>query len=617
MRLRVTFALSLAVAACCAALALAPHVSRAQSLKRVSLLLFNGKVFTGDARGAVAEAVAIEGDRIVAVGTTREMESRYVAERGIDLHGRLLTAGFNDAHLHFLNGGLALFRVDLNGARTLAEAKRRVAEKARELPEGAWLLGRGWDHTLWGGQWPTKQALDEAAPRNPVFVQRVDGHTSWANSLALSKAGITRETRSPEGGEIVRDERGEPTGILKETAGGLVARVVPAPTRGEKLRAIERALAEARRYGITSVSDSISGYETLALYRELLAQGKLTVRIAEWLDFNDSMETLKRERDEFNSLKVDPLRLRISAVKGYVDGTLGSRTAAMLAPFDDDPHNSGIPRMTAEELNTKVVALDAAGFQVTLHAIGDKANRMALDAYELARKTNAHAASNAKPSESEKKTEAEKQVTGGPTSVFTTYDGDVIRKGEFTFSIAYANYDRETMRHRVEHAQVVAPSDFARFRDLGVIASMQPSHAISDKRWAQARLGEYRVLGAYSWHTMMSYGVHVPFGTDWPIEPINPYIGLYAAVTRQSTDGEPLGGWWPEERISIEDAIRNYTAEGAYASFEEGDKGRIAAGMLADLVVHSKDLLSIAPGEILKTEADITIFDGKVVYERK
>src|SRR5215213_11924535 len=248
MRLRVTFALSLAAAACLAAGVLAPRGSSAQARARVSLVLVNGKVFTGDARGSLAQAVAVGGGRVVAVGTTREIDARYAAARRVDLKGRLVTAGFNDAHLHFVNGGLALFRVDLNGAATLEEAKRRVAAKARELPEGAWILGRGWDHTLWGGQWPTKGALDEAAPRNPVFVQRVDGHTSWANSLALSKAGVTRETRDPEGGEVVRDSRGEPTGILKETAGALVARVIPAPAREEKLRAIERALEEARRY---------------------------------------------------------------------------------------------------------------------------------------------------------------------------------------------------------------------------------------------------------------------------------------------------------------------------------------------------------------------------------
>jgi len=295
----------------------------------------------------------------------------------------------------------------------------------------------------------------------------------------------------------------------------------------------------------------------------------------------------------------------------------------MLAPFEDDPHNSGIPRMTAEELNSKVLALDAAGFQITLHAIGDKANRMALDAYELALKTNGRPsaetkkAGDGKRDKDAKHGKGETKAAGGPASVFTTYDGNTLRKGEFTFSVAYANFDADAPRHRVEHAQVVAPTDFARFRDLGVIASMQPSHAISDKRWAQARLGEYRVLGAYSWHTFMSHGVHVPFGTDWPIEPISPYLGLYAAVTRQSTQGDPAGGWWPEERISMEDAIRNYTAEGAYATFEEKEKGLIAAGMLADLVVHSKDLLTIAPAEILNAQPDMTVFDGRVVYERK
>jgi predicted amidohydrolase YtcJ len=616
MRPRVTFALSLAAAACFVAAALATRGSYAQSRTRVGLVLVDGKVFTGDARGPLAQAVAVGGNRIVAVGTTREIDARYAAARRVDLRGRLVTAGFNDAHLHFVNGGLALFRVDLNGAATLEEAKRRVAAKARELPEGAWILGRGWDHTLWGGQWPTKEALDEAAPRNPVFVQRVDGHTSWANSPALSKAGVSRDTKDPDGGEIVRDSRGEPTGILKETAGALVARVVPAPAREEKLRAIERALEEARRYGITSVSDSISGYDSLALYQELLIRDRLTVRVSEWLRFQDSVETLKRQRAEFDALKIDPARIRVDAVKGYVDGTLGSRTAAMLAPFDDDPHNSGIPRMTAEELNAKVSALDADGFQITLHAIGDRANRMALDAFAKACRTSRERLQ-ARKEALLKYTEAARSSLS-PDEIKAL--GESLRRTEESLrhtESAPVESCGDGRRHRVEHAQVVSPSDFARFRHLGVIASMQPSHAISDKRWAQARLGEYRVLGAYSWHTFMSHGVHVPFGTDWPIEPISPYLGLYAAVTRQSTEGDPAGGWWPEERISIEDAIRNYTAEGAFATFEEKTKGVIAAGMLADLVVHSKDLLTIPPSEILNTQPDMTVFDGRVVYERK
>ena len=577
--------------------AVAPAQTAPQK-RRVSLVLTNGKIFTADARGTIAEAVAVEGERIVAVGTNAEMTRNYSAARVIDLKGRLVTPGFNDAHLHFLNGGLSLLRVELVGSRSLAEAKQRIAAKVRELPAGAWILGRGWDHTLWGGEWPTRGDLDEVAPNNPVFVQRVDGHVSWANTLALKNANVTRETRAPEGGEILRDAAGEPTGILKETAAPLVGRVVPVPSREQKLQAIERALAEARRYGITSVQDSVSGYDTLALYRELLAAGRLTVRVSEWLDFNEPVEVLKRQRDEFAALKVDPLRIRIAALKGYVDGTLGSRTAAMLAPFADDPHNSGIPRRPPEELTRMIVERDAAGFQIALHAIGDRANRMALDGFEAAR-TRAGAVSK-KPF---RDLLVQSQVLSGRMTA---------KEGEAVISSTPAD---PPPRHRIEHAQVVAPSDFARFRDLGVIASMQPSHAISDKRWAEDRLGEYRVQGAYAWHKMRAFGVHVPFGTDWPVEPVNPYLGLYAAVTRQSTEGEPAGGWWPQERLTIADAIRCYTVESAYATLEETQKGQLAPGMLADMTVHSRDLLTIKPEEILQTEAVMTILGGRVVYE--
>jgi predicted amidohydrolase YtcJ len=581
MLLRTRLALILLLlAAVCASAVLVPAGAQGRRRRSVSLVLTNGKVFTADARGTLAEAVAVEGNRIVAVGTSREIAARYTGARTIDLKGRLVTPGFNDAHIHFLGGGLSLLRVNLIGARTLAEAKARVAARVRELPAGAWVTGRGWDHTLWGGAWPTKKDLDEVAPNNPVILQRVDGHVSWANTLALQKGSVTRETPDPQGGEILHDTQGEPTGILKETAGGLVTRVVPAATREEQMEALTRALAEARRYGLTSVqANDVPSFEATPLYRELLGQGKLTVRVAEWQQFERTVEELKRERAEFESHKDDPLRLRMTALKGYVDGTLGSRTSAMLAPFADDPHNSGIPRMPPEQLTKMIVERHRAGFQIALHCIGDRANRMALDGFFAAQRPDLGFS-----------------ISGTPSAEFLR---------------------RLNPRHRIEHAQVVAPSDFARFRELGVIASMQPAHAISDKRWAQDRLGEYRVLGAYSWHTMMSHGVHVPFGTDWPVEPINPYLGLYAAVTRQSTEGDPAGGWWPEERLSIEDAIRNYTAESAYASFEEREKGQVVKGMLADLVVHSRDLLAIAPSEILQTEADITVFDGRVVYERK
>lgn len=587
-------------------LCLTPARQRAASVggngaaqRSVSLVLFGGQVFTADARGTVAEAVAVDGGRIVAVGTTREIRAAYRGARAIDLKGRLVTPGFNDAHIHFLGGGRALMLVDLNGAKTLAEAKRRVAARVAEVKPGAWILGRGWDHTLWGGQWPTRQDLDEVAPRNPVFLQRVDGHVSWANTTALEQARLTRETRAPEGGEILYDAGGQPTGILKETAAQLVGKVVPAPTAEELAEGVERALAEARRYGITSVQDN-SGYETTKLYRALLKQDKLTVRVSEWQDFGDPIETLKRQRAEFAAFKDDPARLRLGALKGYVDGTLGSRTAAMLAPFADDPANSGIPRRPPEELTRMIVERDREGFQIALHAIGDRANRMALDGFAEAAKTNPPRVS-----------AAEKETPAASASSSNVSSGQPRR------STASNGLVMNGARHRVEHAQVVAPTDFARFRSLGVVASMQPSHAISDKRWAQDRLGEYRVLGAYSWHTMQAHGVPVAFGTDWPVEPISPYLGLYAAVTRRSTEGDPAGGWWPQERLSMADAIRCYTAGAAFASFEEKEKGQIVAGMLADLVVHSQDLLTIAPPEILNTQPDLTIFNGRVVYERK
>jgi len=578
MSKRKVYASALALCLLCASLA--THTASAQRRRKVSLLLTGGKVFTADARGTIAEAVAVEGNRIVAVGSTRELQANYEGARTIDLKGKLLTPGFDDAHIHFLQGGRALMLVDLNGARTLAEAKQRIAARVREVQPGVWILGRGWDQTLWGGEWPSKKDLDDVAPANPVFLSRVDGHTTWANSLALRKAGITRETKNPQGGEIVRDASGEATGILKETAGGLVAQVVPEPTHAEMSEALTRALAEALLYGVTSIqTNDVPSTDATPLYREFLKAGKLNVRVAEWQQFANSLADIKRERAEFASFGDDPFRLRLTALKGYVDGTLGSRTSAMLAPFSDDPHNSGIPRMTPEQLTSMVVERSKEGFQIALHCIGDRANRMALDAFEAA------------------KAETDKHGFG--------YQGPVSHVPADFFS-----------RNRIEHAQVVAPSDFARFASLHVIASMQPSHAISDKRWAEDRLGEYRVMGAYSWHTMMAHGVHVPFGTDWPVESMNPYLGLYAAVTRQSVDGQPPGGWWPEERISIEDALRNYTAEGAYSSFEEKDKGQIAPGMLADLVLHTKDLLTIEPKEILQTEPELIVFDGRVIYER-
>ncbi|GAC1445887.1 MAG: amidohydrolase [Pyrinomonadaceae bacterium] len=565
-----------------------PIISGAQQKQNISLLLVNGKIFTADARGTIAEAVAVDSERIIAVGTTKELKSRFNAARTVDVQGKLVTPGFNDAHLHFLNGGESLLQVDLQSATSLAEVKGRIAARVKELPKGAWLTGRGWDHTLWGAEFknklPSRQDLDDITHDNPVLLGRVDGHISWANSLALKQAGITRATANPKGGEIEHDATGEPTGILKETAVELVRKIVPEFSHAQMLLAIQSALDLAKRVGVTSIQDN-SGYETTKLYRELLRQGKLSVRVAEWQNFDDSIAELKRQRIEFASFKDDPRRLKLTALKGYMDGSLGSRTAALLAPYADDPHNSGIPRRPAEETIRMIVERDQAGFQIALHAIGDRANTIALDGFAAAHKKRL-----------ERSSTANRQINEDPRlSNPATRDIDPSPSNDVV------------PRHRIEHAQIVAPSDFARFRALNIIASMQPTHAITDKRWAESRLGTERVKGAYAWHTMLADKIHLAFGTDFPVEPLTPYRGLYAAVTRRSAENfQPPNGWQPQEKISIVEAIKSYTVESAYASFDEKEKGQIAVGMLADFVVHSRDLLTIKPEEILQTEAVLT-----------
>jgi predicted amidohydrolase YtcJ len=586
-----------------------PNVVLAQGKRKISLLLFNGKVFSADEKFSMFEAVAIDGEKIVAVGKTTELRAKYEAAREINLQGRLVTPGFNDAHVHFLRGAIALLTVNLLDTKSVEEAKARVVAKVKETKPNEWIIGRGWDHTIWKQNFPSKKDLDAVAPNNPVYLVRVDGHVAWVNSAALALAGITRDTPNPSGGEIEKDAAGEPTGILKETAQTLVFKLIPPPTAAQQAQGLEAALEMARRNGITSVQDN-SSYEATKLYREFLKADKLTVRVAEWQDFEDSIEKIKAQRAEFDAFKDNPARLKLTALKGYVDGTLGSKTAAMLAPFSDDAGNSGIPRHSPEELTRMIVERDKEGFQIALHAIGDRANRMALDGFDAALLTVYDVPDL-------KKAETKPTPTPAPLqSGFSTYDGTTLRKGEFTFSAAYSNFD-SLRRHRIEHAQVVNPADFKRFAQLGVIASMQPSHAISDKRWAESRLGEYRVLGAYAWHLMQSYGVHVPFGTDFPVEPISPYNTLYAAVTRQDATGDPLGGWQPQEKLSMAQAIRCHTFESAYAEFSETEKGEIKVGMYADLVVQSKDLLTIEPKEILTTEPILTIFNGRIVYEKK
>lgn len=536
----------------------------AQQAEFADLVLLNGNIYTVNPQQPRVEAVAIRGEYIVAAGSSAEVRQWAGPHtRVIDLGGKFVMPGFNDAHIHLANGGAAKLSVDLTGAASLEELQERIRARLGDYQPGEWITGRGWDHTLWDPpRFPTRADLDAVSREHPMIFTRVDGHVAVANSLALQVAGITRETPNPAGGEIQRDSlTGEPTGLLKESAMGLVTRAVPDRTPAQRRRGIELALEEAARLGVTSLQDN-SAWEDFLVYKELRQEGKLTARITEWLPFGAPLEQLMQMRREGGVR--DPW-LKTGALKGITDGTLGSRTAAMLEPYADDRSTRGILRIPPDDLRRMVMERDAAGFQIALHAIGDSANRAALDAFEAARRHN-------------------------------------------------GRYDS---RHRIEHAQVVAPQDFARFASLGVIASMQPVHESTDMRWAEQRLGPERSRGAYAWRTMLRHGVRLAFGTDYPVEPLDPRRGLYACITRELPEGGPAGGWIPEEKISLEECIEAYTLGSAYAEFEELNKGQIVAGKYADLVVFAADLTRVPPRVLLTTPAVMTIVGGRIVYEKQ
>jgi predicted amidohydrolase YtcJ len=573
MARRLVSAAALAALAACSTPAAPPASGPAPApLLTADMVVVNARVFLADDAGTVVQALAVRDGHVVAAGSDADV--RRLAgprTRVVDAQGRLVTPGFNDAHIHFGPGGLSLLNVDLLGTASLAEIERRVAAAAADAQPGEWIVGRGWDHTrlpadaLGPGGWPTKAALDRAAPRNPVLLSRVDGHTSWANSAALRIAGVDRDTPDPAGGEVVRDPAtGEATGILKESAQGIVRRHVPAPTAAQVDRGIAAAQALAARTGVTSVQTSASATD-VAAYQRLRDADSLTVRVYAWHPLEPEYIAALRRLGARAAFGDD--WLRVGMLKGYTDGTLGSRTAYMLEPFHDDASTRGLPQYTVAQLDSLVSAADAGGLQVILHAIGDAGNRMALDAFERAARVN------------------------GPR-------------------------DR---RHRVEHAQVLDRDDIPRFRALGVIASMQPTHATSDMRWAEDRIGRERAVeGAYVWRTLLDAGAAVAFGTDFPVEPMPPVEGIYSAVTRQSREepGVPPGGWLPEQRLTREEAIRLYTAGSAFAEWQETRKGTLRPGMLADFVVWSADLLTVPEVEILTAEPVMTVVGGRVVYAR-
>jgi predicted amidohydrolase YtcJ len=525
------------------------------------LILFNGRFLTMDPTRPEVQAVAVQGEQIVAVGTDRDVAPyRGPHTRVVDLHGRFAMPGFNDAHTHLAAGGLALLQVDLTGARSLAEMQQRIRAALPRYAPGQWIVGRGWDHTLWPEKrFPNRGDLDAVSTDHPMFFMRVDGHIGVANSRALMISGIEARTPDPPGGRIVRDAQGRPTGLLEEKATDLVERQIPPPGPAEHRRAIELAIAEAHRNGVTSVSD-FSSWDEFQLYRQLKAEGRLTLRITEWLPFELPLERLERMRREGGS---QDRWLRTGALKGFLDGTFGSETAAMLAPYSDHPEETGILRMNPQEVIAQTIERDRAGFQIAFHAIGDRAVRLALDAFAAA---------------------------------------------------AAANGPRDR-RDRIEHAQVVAPEDFGRFARLGVIASVQPCHLLDDVRWAEQRLGPERSRYGYPWKSFLQHNVRLAIGTDFPVEPINPMGNLYACRTRQTREGWPPGGWQPQERISMEDCLRAYTVGAAYAEFAESWKGQLRPGMVADIVVLSDDPRAVAPAALWQVHPLLTIVGGRIVYQ--
>jgi len=532
----------------------------------ISAIEFNGEIpFYKAALMPRVQAIAVRGERIVAVGPDAEIQKlKGKRTQVVDLGGHFVMPGFNDAHVHLANAGFEKLYVSLTGVHSLAEMQGRIAARATATPAGEWLTGRGWDHTLWPGQkLPARQDLDPVTGDHPAIFTRVDGHISVANSAALKFAGITASTPDPTGGKIDRDAQGEPTGILRETVQDDLLARIPPPSPAQRRRALELALADAAHSGITSAQDN-SQWEDFLIFENLEREGKLTLRIAEWLPFNASLELLQTRRSQHSQ---DGGMLRTTMLKGFMDGSLGSRTAAMLAPYADDPGNTGLARYDQAKLNQMAVERVRAGFQLGFHAIGDRAVEMALNAFA----------------------EAERDAR---------QHGEVPAQG---------------FRFRVEHAQITTPGQVKRFRELGVIASMQPNHLLTDMRWVEGRLGKERLVHSYAWKEFLDAGVRLAFGTDYPVEPITPFRGLYAAVTRRSEDGKQE--YFPAEKLTIEQAIVAYTTGSAYAEFAEHDKGFLQPGMLADFVVLDRDITRVDPAAILKTQVLRTVVGGKTVYE--
>ena len=527
---------------------------------RPTLAVVNARVWTGDSRRPWADAIATAGERIVAVGTSAEVKKLAGTHaRVIDAKGMMVTPGFIDSHVHFVAGGFGLSSVQLRDAKTPQEFIRRIKEYAATLPPGAWVTEGNWDHEQWGGELPTRAWIDSVTPNSPVWINRLDGHMNVANTAALRAAGVDRNTKDVAGGTIVRDASGEPTGVFKDNAGPLVERFVPEPSAAQVDRAIDAAMAYVAGNGVTSVHN-MGTWQDVASFTRAHRSGRLKTRIyavvplANWEQLRDTVRAHGR----------GDAWLHIGGLKGFVDGSIGSHTAAMLAPFTDAPNDSGLLVNTPEDLYRWISEADKAGLHVMVHAIGDRAIRSQLDIFARVEREN-------------------------------------------------GARDR---RFRIEHLQHIAPSDIPRVAQLDVIGSMQPYHAIDDGRWVDKVIGRERSKTTYAFRSLLDAKVRLAFGSDWFVAPATPLEGIYAAVTRRTIDEKQPGGWVPEQKITVEEALRAYTRNAAYAEFQDRDKGVLAKGMLADFVIIDRDLTKVPPETIRDARIMLTVVDGKPVFER-
>jgi hypothetical protein len=543
---------------------------------KAEVIFIHGNIYTGiggtSSFGIAprAQAIAVRGDRIQAIGKDEEILAlKGVDTKVVDLGSHFVMPGFNDAHLHLAEAGFQKLTVDMTGVKSLTEFRERLQARVANAAPREWILGGGWDETKWPVKTlPSRWDLDEVTTDHPVFLQRTDGHIAVANTRAMQLASVTLASKDPTGGKIDRDETGQPTGILRESARDAVTAVIPLPTHDQRRAAIESALQDVAQSGITSIQDN-SLWDDFKIYEELEQESKLTARISEWLSFKTPIEKLRELRAAHSP---SDNMLHTGMLKGFMDGSLGSHTAALLEPYADDPKNTGLPQFEQSELNQMTTERLEDGFQIGFHAIGDRGVQMALFAFGEAEK------------------DAEAKLLRAP-------DGS------------------QNFRLRIEHAQVTTPAQITKFKDLKVIASMQPCHLLTDMNWAVARLGPARAEHSYAWAEFLNKGVTLAFGTDFPVEPVSPFRGLYAAVTRKSENGKQE--YFPQQKLTMEQAITAYTQGSAYAEFAEKDKGTLAAGKLADFIVLDRDLIAVTPEKILGTKVLRTVVGGKTVYESK